>query len=615
MCGIAGVWPARQDDVSAERFIAVALEEMRSRGPDSSHHIYHNGAWLAHRRLAIQDLSDAARQPMSDPSKRYWIVFNGEIYNHWKLREQFLSHIDFTTTSDTETLLHLLILKGVESSLPLLHGMFAFGFYDKVAESFILARDAFGEKPLSYYTDGEQLRFCSTLQPLRDYVGDSVNVSALVGFLQFGYVNGETSIIENVHKVQPGTVVRFTIDQVTGKLTKFESRFFSVLRMKSFQRVDSDQRRDLVAVLENSVREQLISDVPIGCFLSGGVDSSLIAALMQRMNSSQINTFTIAFDDSEYDESRYAEEVARHIGSKHHTQFVSDRELLECLTDLTRAYDEPFSDPSMLPTMQLCRFARQHVTVCLSGDGADELFGGYMKYQRADELKYIKTLGLFQKAFGHIRRNDWFSSHRANKAIAVLSSNNGLNLNAAMMMLNARPNAFLEPALECGLDLESPPHQTSSSAGYLRQMMQHDQQNYLPDDILVKIDRAAMAYSLEVRAPFLASSVFDASLKLTDRQLISNGVNKKELREILYSLVPRSLVDRPKKGFSVPIGKWMRGPLKEWGNTLVQYHTPYLSRQRMKKEWESLQRGDLSNAGRMWSLLMFASWYHRVTFK
>lgn len=613
MCGIAGIWPARQDDARAERFVAVALEAMKSRGPDSSHQIYHNGAWLAHRRLAIQDLSDAATQPMSDPSKRYWIVFNGEIYNHWNLRKQFLSHVDFVTTSDTETLLHLLIVKGIESTLSLLHGMFAFGFYDKASESFTLARDAFGEKPLLYYSDGEQLRFCSTLQPLRDYVGDSVNASALLSFLQFGYVNSGRSIIENVKKVQPGTLVRFTLDRTSHKLTKTESRFFSTLNAKSSLKVNGDQKHKLITVLEDSVREQLISDVPVGCFLSGGVDSSLIAALMQRVNPSQINTFTIAFDDPQYDESLHAEEVARHIGSKHHTQIVSERVLLECLSDLTRAYDEPFSDPSMLPTMQLCRFAREHVTVCLSGDGADELFGGYMKYQRAYELPYLRKLGLFQKAFDYIHRSDWLKNHRAAKAMAVLSSKDGQNLNSAMMMLNATPKAFLETALARGLDLKTQPQITSSNVSYLRQMMQNDQQNYLPDDILVKVDRAAMAYSLEVRAPFLATSVFDASLELTDQQLISNGVNKKELREILYGLVPRTLVDRPKKGFSVPIGKWMQGPLKEWGNTLVQCHTPYLSRERMKHDWDCLQRGDLSGAGRMWSLLMFAAWYHRVT--
>lgn len=613
MCGIAGIWPARHDDASAERFVSVALEAMKSRGPNSSHQIYHNGAWLAHRRLAIQDLSDAATQPMCDPSKRFWIVFNGEIYNHWSLRRQFLSHIEFVTTSDTETLLHLLIERGVENTLSMLHGMFAFGFYDKASDQFILARDAFGEKPLLYHTDGQQLRFCSTLQPLRDYVGDSVNLSALLSFLQFGYVNSGTSIIENVKKVQPGTFVRFTLDRTIQKLIVFESRFFSTSNAKSSLKVKGDQTRKLITVLEDSIREQLISDVPVGCFLSGGVDSSLIAALMQKVSPSQINTFTIAFDDPKYDESIYAEEVAHHIGSKHHTQLVSERELLECLSDLTRAYDEPFSDPSMLPTMQLCRFAREHVTVCLSGDGADELFGGYMKYQRAYMLPYLSTLGLFQKAFGYIHRSEWLSNHRANKAMGVLSSRDGENLNAAMMMLNATPKAFLETSLARGLNLQTQPQLTSSNVSYLRQMMQNDQQNYLPDDILVKVDRAAMAYSLEVRAPFLATSVFDASLELTDRQLISNGVNKKELREILYRLVPRNLVDRPKKGFSVPIGKWMQGPLKEWGYALVQCHTPYLSRKRMTRDWDRLQRGDLSSAGRMWSLLMFAAWYHRMT--
>jgi asparagine synthase (glutamine-hydrolysing) len=451
------------------------------------------------------------------------------------------------------------------------------------------------------------------LQPLRDFVGDSISPSALLCYLQYGYVQNGISIIENVNKVEPGTVVQFTLDQTTQKLIKSEARFFSVFKAPSSRRNNEYQTRKLITVLEDSVREQLISDVPVGCFLSGGVDSSLIAALMQRVNPTQINTFTIAFDDPQYDESKHAEDVARYIGSKHHTQHVSERELLECLSDMTRSYDEPFSDPSMLPTMQLCRFAREHVTVCLSGDGADELFGGYMKYQRAYVLPHLRMLGLFQRAFDQIHRSDWLTNHRTAKAMAVLSSKDGHNLNSAMMMLNATPKAFLETALASGFDLQTQLKLTSSNFSYLRQMMQHDQQNYLPDDILVKVDRAAMAYSLEVRAPFLATSVFEASLELTDQQLISNGVNKKELREILYELVPRKFVDRPKKGFSVPIGKWMQGPLKEWGNELVQRHTPYLSRERMKREWDCLQHGDLYSAGRMWSLLMFAAWYHRVT--
>jgi asparagine synthase (glutamine-hydrolysing) len=613
MCGIAGIWPTRQDDEGAARFVALALEEMKTRGPDGAQQSFYKGAWLVHRRLAIQDLSDAAAQPMFSPDKRYSIVFNGEIYNHWNLRRKHLGHVDFITTSDTETLLHLLIGLGVENALPLLHGMFAFGFYDAVANTLILARDPFGEKPLAYQCTGFQLRFCSTLQPFRDTTGDSVDPNALLSYLSFGYVNGAQSILENVQKVKPGTFVRFTADRVNQNLSKAEFVFFLPGQGNATSSDIKLDRNHLISAIENSVREQLISDVPIGCFLSGGIDSSLIAALMQKHSSSPINTFTIGFSDIEFNESHHAEEIARYIGSVHHTQIVSEQELLDSVLDITRAYDEPFSDPSMLPTMQLCRFAREHVTVCLSGDGADELFGGYMKYQRAHMLPYTSLLRLFQKTFDYIYRNDWISHHRANKAMAVMSSKDGQSLNAAMMMLNAIPKSFLETELVRGLDQPTPPKLAFSNASHLRQMMQSDQLNYLPDDILVKVDRAAMAYSLEVRAPFLATTVFEASLELSDRQLISNGVNKKELREILYGLVPRALVDRPKQGFSVPIGKWMQGPLKEWGNELVKCHTPYLSRERMKRDWDCLQRGDLSSAGRMWSLLMFAAWYHKVT--
>jgi asparagine synthase (glutamine-hydrolysing) len=610
MCGIAGIWPTRQDDENALRFVDHALEAMKTRGPDGAKRTFYKGAWLAHRRLAIQDLSEAASQPMYDPTKRYFIVFNGEIYNHREIRKSHLGHVNFRTTSDTETLLHLLIEEGLKTALSLLHGMFAFGFYDSIAQTFVLARDPFGEKPLFYHWNGVQLSFCSTLKPFRNSTGDPINPVSLLRYLRFGYVNGHQSILENVQKVKPGTYVCFTAAQANHAIVKSEFKYFSPRETDKNLRDVKLERRELISAIENSVREQLISDVPVGCFLSGGIDSSLIAAMMQRQSSSSINTFTIGFVEPEFNESHHAEEIARFIGSVHHTKFISAKELLDSVSEITRAYDEPFSDPSMLPTMQLCRFARENVAVCLSGDGADELFGGYPKYRYARLVPLLRKFGPFQGLFSCIESAELIPHHITNKAVAVLASADGQSLNAALMVVNSTPRAFLEELFPRDAGRMRGENHVEQSASYLRQMMLDDQEGYLPNDILVKVDRAAMAYSLETRAPFLSKNVFEKSQQLSDVQLLKNKINKRELREILYGFVPKELVDRPKKGFSVPIGAWMRGPLKEWGNELVFRHTPYLSKRRTIHEWQRLQRGDQSRAVSMWNLLMFIAWFH-----
>jgi len=648
MCGIAGiVAPERGATDIAESTLERMADALVHRGPDDSGIWYDAaaGIGLAHRRLAIIDLSPAGAQPMLSDDQRVALVFNGEIYNHMALRaelEQQGAKITWRGHSDTESLLAAIAQWGIKDALRRISGMFALALWDGNERCLWLARDRIGEKPLYLARTAHGWLFASEPQAFRAAHGFStrLDADALAQYLAFSAVPDSRCVYAETRKVTPGGLWR--IDARTGAMSEHQYDSFSALcargRAQRSPAVKSaaDAADQIERVLTEAVASQMVSDVPLGSFLSGGVDSSLITALMQVQSDRPIRTFSIGFAEGGYDESAHAERVAAHLGTEHMTFHVSEEDALNLIPRLSSIYGEPFADSSQVPTALLCQHARREVTVALTGDGGDEIFGGYTRYLQAPRLwNRLSRLPLaLRQMAGPVGRGvQWLggaesSALRAaarglglpattlNKAArlgeVVQSSRTFEDVFASLIRTFDKPEMFLHEKVRAHIHASKDFLMENPDLTPEERMMTADSCHYLPSDILVKVDRAAMAASLETRAPFLDKRVVEAAWSLPLAARIENGQGKRVLREILDRYVPRALIERPKQGFAIPIDQWLRGELRDWASGLLSKDAlgqgGVLSAEPVERLWADHLAKRGNHGQKLWTLLMLQSW-------
>lgn len=634
MCGITGFFDPRGFDArAAVRTVDAMTQRIRTRGPDAQSNWCDADAGIAlgHARLSVIEISDSGAQPMVSASGRFVVAFNGEIYNHLDLREDLASQVsvnDYRGHSDTETLLAGFDVWGIERTLKRSVGMFAFALWDRQRRELHLGRDRFGEKPLYYGWQGEggtpTLLFGSELKALHAHPGfeKRLNTNSAARFFERLCVPGTASIFAGIGKVKPGTYLTFSAGSQDATPTEYWSVPDAVARGAANRFNGNNQAvlEQMDALFSRAVKRQMLSDVPLGAFLSGGVDSSAVVAQMCRHSTGPVKTFTIGFDDPRFDESAYAAAVAKHLGTDHTKITVTTDDAQSLVPKLCEIYDEPFADASQIPTHIVSKLARDQVTVSLTGDGADELFAGYSRYG--------KTLRAWQLR-GKLPSRVWTILAPAARAVEQATRNSP--------RLEKLTRAARVSGLYGELDIASY-YAAASNFSRLDRVTQHvgqrdrqplteaqseletlcafDVGTYLCDDILVKVDRAAMATSLETRAPFLDHELaeFAFSLPPQMKRHLSNGeiATKWPVRQLLYQQVPQALIERPKMGFGVPIGSWLRGGLKDWAEGYLMDPTlgadGVLDAKAVRRLWAAHQRGSVDHSALLWAVLMFCAW-------
>ncbi|WP_341885274.1 asparagine synthase (glutamine-hydrolyzing) [Synechococcus sp. UW140] len=651
MCGIAGLWyfgGGRSSELEHQaRSMASAIVR---RGPDDA------GVWcdpvaglaLAHQRLAILDLSPSGHQPMASASGRFVIAFNGEIYNHLALRRDLEADGQLCQPwhghSDTETLLVAIEAWGLEESLRRCTGMFAIALWDRRECQLQLARDRFGEKPLYYGISGSgpqrALLFGSELAALRSWPGfnNSISRPALTHLLRFTAIAAPCSIYAGIQQLLPGHLLTLQHPLPSDLPDPQPWWCFRSMLAEAIHQpfaCEAEGLSALEAELTKAVQEQSLADVPLGSFLSGGIDSSLITALLQAQSSRPVRTFTIGFEETGFNEAPYARAVAAHLGTDHCETIVTANDARELIPQLPRLYSEPFADSSQLPTHLVCREARRSgLTVALSGDGGDELFGGYNRYfwgpRIWNRLAWLPlpSRRLLGKAICSLPPRGWdllglslpinqlgHKAHKLADRLSYVSSSDDLYSSLVSDWLD--PLSVLQPDFAGNLLVEpSSPLDWNLPAVLaddpVARMMARDTVNYLSNDILTKVDRAAMAVSLETRAPFLNHNVAEIAWRLPMAMKIRGGQGKWVLRQILYKHVPRHLIERPKAGFGMPIGTWLRGPLRTWANELLSpslmQRQGYLLPEPIQRLWQQHLTGRYDHTSKIWTVLMWQAW-------
>ena len=634
MCGIAGYVGETKNPSDC---LAKMAKVINHRGPDS------NGIWtdqkrigLAHTRLSILDLSPAGHQPMHSTSGNYVLIFNGEIYNHKYIRLELesISKRNWLGHSDTETLLASIEEWGIENTLSKVKGMFAIALWDKNSKNLYLSCDRIGEKPLYYGWVNEQFVFASELKSIKQFpaFNNKIDKNSLAIFLRFNSIPAPYSIYENIYKLEPGQIAK--INSTSKEIEK--SSFWSIeeayknAKMNKFIGTSKEAVDKLEHLLLNAVSSQMQSDVPLGAFLSGGVDSSTIVALMKSFSNSKVNTFTIGFNSKEFDEAKHAALVAKHLGTDHYDKYVTDSDALNVIPNLPNIYDEPFADSSQIPTFLVSEFAKQKVTVALSGDAGDELFGGYNRYIFSEKtlntiLKAPSVIKkLVSKTIFSISEEKWnrLLSGSLNKSFAnvgnklhktadILSSKSIRDLHLKLVSQIYNPSEWLKKSNEYKSKLNDDIVRFEE-LNSIESIMAYDLISYLPTDILTKVDRAAMSVSLETRIPFLDLDVIEFSASLPIEFKIRNGVSKWALREVLYRHVPKDLIERPKMGFGVPLAEWLRGPLKDWAESLLDekrlHQEGFFNVEFVRDKWLEHLSGNRNWSYQLWNVLMFQAW-------
>jgi asparagine synthase (glutamine-hydrolysing) len=615
VCGIAGMLGRGASD-------PVVLAEMAGclahRGPDGE------GVWtdersevgLAHRRLAVLGLGAAGGQPMASASGRFVITYNGEIYNHLELRAELEAAGRAPTWrggSDTETLLAAIEAWGVRGALVRAVGMWAFAVWDRELDVLTLARDRIGEKPLSYARIGPVLAFASQPSALEHVPGFAAEIDrdALADLLRFAQIPGDRGIHVGVRKLPPGTLLEVRPDEPLADPEVYWS-FLGAARDGVAAPLDASDAElvDLVgSAVERSVSGQLLSDVPLGAFLSGGIDSSLVVATMQRVSSAPVRTFTIGFAEDGFDEAPHARAVAAHLGTDHTELLLSAEDALALIPDLASVYDEPFADSSQLPTLLVSRLARQQVTVALSGDGGDELFAGYTRYRTAERLARVpRGVGLAAAALYALigqRRRSRLGRTVAAGDWAIVRHLLSANPDGERLVIGADP-AVAAARFRSGWD------RTAGLGGLTERSMALDAERYLADDILHKVDRAAMSVSLETRVPLLDHRLIELAWRLPSHARTRAGQGKWVLRELLARDVPPALFERPKAGFGIPVGRWLAGPLRGWAEDLLSPTTlrsdGLLDVENVRRVWDDHVSGRWDAGHELWPILMFQAW-------
>lgn len=646
MCGILGFVKTSFSREEGLNVLQCMADKLMHRGPDES------GLWfdeqaqvaLGHRRLSILDLSSSGSQPMLSPRERYVIVFNGEIYNHVALRQELGDFCVWRGSSDTETLLAGFDAWGIESTLNRTIGMFAFAVWDKYDQILVLARDRLGEKPLYYGWQQNIFLFGSELSALKAHPAFNAQIDrdALALLMRHSSIPAPYCIWKDIHKLMPGCMLTVSLKDMTSKIITYWSGKDVVESGSNnpFLGSSIEISSTLEALLSDAIRQQMVADVPIGAFLSGGVDSSLIVALMQQFSNEPVRTFSIGFREKNYNEAVYASAVAKHLQTSHLELLLSEDEALNIIQKIPQIYDEPFADSSQIPVFLVAQLAKQYVSVALSGDGGDELFAGYNRYLVANKLERIfsgcpssfrRGLGMALKAMPP-RGWDYFAqlyNNLKNSKLTRQSFGDKIHKTGSLLLLENLSDTYYQLVSHWDKPTDvvlgsREPKTVLTTAGlqprtatHIEKMMALDLLSYLPDDILTKVDRAAMSVSLETRVPFLDHRVVEFAWSLPLNQKLNQGIGKWPLRQILYKYVPKELIERPKMGFAVPIDQWLRGSLREWAEALLDKQRiskeGYFDPQLVRHKWEQHLSGRYNWQSLLWNVLMFQVWLEAQT--
>lgn len=641
MCGIVGFFSG--DGFNHQNIVEDMMDAIKHRGPDDKG-FWHNSEsnlYLGHRRLSVVDLSSLGHQPMTSCSDRYVIAFNGEIYNHLLLRKSLKKsgvNVTWRGHSDTETLLACIDTWGLEKTIKKCSGMFAIALFDKKHNSIYLVRDRFGEKPLYYGIQNGVFLFGSELKALKkhpEFQGE-IDRNSLALQLKYSYIPTPYSIYKGIKKLPPGTILKVRVNDAYSNIESIESpiAFWSLrevainAQLNTYTGSAIEAVNDLDELLSQSVKQQMEADVSLGAFLSGGIDSSLIVSLMQSQSSSPVKTFSIGFEQEGYNEAVYAKQIAQHLGTKHTELYVSAEDAMNTIPKLSHLYDEPFSDSSQIPTYLVSGMTKESVTVSLSGDAGDELFGGYNRYLWTrkiwNKVKYMPYSVRRFIAWGMTS----VSPEAWNKILLQIVSM-PLTGDKIHKLANILPAKSVEDfyfhlvshwhdidTIVIGTKDPVAPVERNSlglNLGSIEQnMMYLDSISYLPDDILTKVDRAAMGVSLETRIPFLDHHVVEFAYKLPLSMKIRNGEGKWILKKVLDRYIPRELMERPKMGFGVPIDLWLRGPLRDWAESLLDESRlkkeGFFHAESIKKKWDEHLSGSRNWQNHLWDVLMFQAW-------
>lgn len=634
MCGFTGFIEfdqVRSRDESA-RLIEQMTIRLEHRGPDDQ------GSWLnesgtvaiGHRRLSVLDTSSHGRQPMLSPCGQLVLAYNGEVYNHLELRGELAQEgVTFRGTSDTETLVAAFSRWGVERTIERCIGMFAMALWNIREQSLTLIRDRFGIKPLYVGVCRGSVLFGSELKSLRLHPSfdDELNTGAISRFLQHCYIPSPHSIYRCVRKLSPGCLLKIPTSRMLSGVQELppETAWWNARDVARRSLADpysgtyENAVGQLDEMLSNAVRLRMLSDVPLGAFLSGGIDSSLICALMQRQSSRPVQTFTVGFEEAAYNEANHAREIARHLGTDHTEYCVTSREARDVIPRLPEMYDEPFADSSQIPTFLVSQLARKHVTVALSGDGGDELFGGYHRYfhtlnrwHQIHGLPLRRSVSRLLETTGRLASGRWRERFQYRARLLGMPTARSLYQHA-----NLHWSPVADPVRKAVLPESTYWDQNAwlETGNSIEEWMWLDSVTYLPDDILTKVDRASMAVSLEVRVPVIDHRVFELAWKLPLDWKVSNGSGKLILQKVLGRYVPESLFDRPKMGFGVPIDAWLRGPLRDWAESLLDRkrltEQGLLEPEPILRKWTEHQAGSADWHYHLWDVLMLQAWIDR----
>ena len=634
MCGIVGIYSRNKSLNTLGNIAKNMANAISHRGPDDLGLWQYECMALSHRRLSIIDLSNTGHQPMISHCGRYVIVFNGEIYNYISIREELTAingHIKWCGKSDTEVLLTAIAFWGIEKTLSKCEGMFAIAVWDKDNQKLFLARDRFGEKPLYYGYINKDFVFASELKSLKMHTDfdKEIDREAIAKFLKLSYIPHPLTIYKGISKLPPANILCMDFSKNTKKI-------YPYWELSNAENKELSDSKFIIETLHKklneAVKDQMMADVSVGAFLSGGIDSSLIVSLMQNNTNNSVKTFTVGFEDDNYDESFYAKKVSQHLGTDHTELILSPKDLIDVVPKLPFLYDEPFADSSQVPTFLISQLARNSVTVALSGDGGDEVFGGYNRHIWTKDIwskTHLLPKGLkfaikailacpSEKRWNQIysllefmipkRYQMRLPGEKIHKIAKNLSILNIEDLYDSLTSIWNNAESII-------IGFEKNLNQTLPTIGRnsTEKIMYLDLNHYLPDDILTKVDRASMGVSLETRAPFLNHNVVEYAWNMPLNMKINQGKGKWALRKILENYVPINLIDRPKMGFGVPIDNWLRGPLKEWFNDLLNEETLNKDGFFDFKKIDIIKREHQNGKNhhhKLWNILIFQSWLH-----
>ena len=644
MCGIAGFFGENKNfHINSQNTIVDMISAIRHRGPDDEG-FWHESEFnvcFGHRRLSIVDLSSHGHQPMVSYSDRYVIVFNGEIYNHLLLRENLKSSgvdIAWRGHSDTETLLACIDTWGLEKTIKKCSGMFAIALFDKKDNSIYLVRDRMGEKPLYYGVQNGVFLFGSELKALKKHPAfqGEIDRNSLALQLKYNYIPTPYSIYKDIKKLIPGTILKVdasnkhaNIEAIGSPIAFWSLKEVAINAQSNIYTGNAIEAvNDLDKLLSQSVKGQMEADVPLGAFLSGGIDSSLIVSLMQSQSLSPVETFSIGFEEEGYNEAVYAKQIAQHLDTKHTELYVSAQDAMNVIPKLSSLYDEPFSDSSQIPTYLVSAMTKESVTVSLSGDAGDELFGGYNRYiwtrKIWNKVKYMPPSVRSFIAWGMISVSPMVWNKILRQIVSMPLPGDKIHKLANLLPSKSAEDFYFHLIshwhdvnnVVIGAKCSVAPVVSSSTrldlGGIEQNMMYLDSISYLPDDILTKVDRAAMGVSLETRIPFLDHHVVEFAYQLPLSMKIQNGESKWILKQVLDKYIPRELMERPKMGFGVPIDSWLRGPLRDWAESLLDEsrlkQEGFFHAEPIRQKWNEHLSGSRNWQHHLWDVLMFQSW-------